>query len=1080
MKTAIITKTSRLIRALLVTSLLFAGAAQAQTYTKTETISYYDNTTKWVVGQTAKVTCIAASPASTGCDGNSGNGSDVVSETTFDLITAMPLTTAAFGKPQSTMTYNVDGTLATVKDGLNKTTTLADWKRGIPQTITFADGKLQKAWVDDNGWISWVTSEVNSKTCYGYDAMGRLTSITYPSETSGGVCDTSRWAATNRSLVPVASIEYGIPAGHWRETTTTGNATKISYYDGLWRPLLTREYDAANVAGTERFSKRTYDFEGRATFASYPSNTSAPTTGVWTFYDALGRVTSSSQDSEQDLLTSWTTYNMGFTTTVTYPLGNSATTTYLTYDQPSTDLPLVITAQESATTTISRDTFGKPTALVRSGGGSNVTRSYAYNGYQELCRTIEPETGATLFGYDNAGNLTWSAAGVANAQACSALGTESAIAVRKVSRTYDLRNRLTNLAFPDGNGNQSLTYYDDGLTKQVTTANSGNSVTNAYTYNNRRLLTGESMVPDTLQLGWAMGYGYNSLGQVITETSPGSVSVNYSVNALGQTTLVSASADGSAATSVASNASYYPNGGLKQFTYGNGIVHTMTQNARQLPSRSTDGTVLDLSMAFDKNGNVISVTDYINAGVNNQSKSMVYDNLDRLTSATSPMFGTASYTYDTLDNLKRVSVTGGNRVRDHTYVYNANNVLTNVQETSNGTSVIGLTYDAQGNLANKNGVTTTFDFGNRLRSTAGVTYRYDAQGRRVRLDNAGGSLKYSFYSQDGRLVWQRDEPASKRISNLYLAGSVVAELSRPIGSGTVTLSYYHTDALGSPIAKTNASGSVLEKTKFEPYGLMDRPNDDRVGFTGHVMDSASGLTYMQQRYYDPQIGRFLSVDPVTADTAGGTNFNRYWYANNNPYRFMDPDGREAKSDNSLCRTPGNPCTITKYGGYYSPEAKEARNNEAKAIAKWVGGPFFAATAHLADGENWSALFEAAMILPVARGLEVFKFAGEANTVAKRGITVLGHSPAYKELAGAIPSRSFQIPNWIWNRSPQLGWAANARFLDRVIARGDEVYLATNARKAAPGSIFARELQYMSARGGYTVTDDGWRLLPPIP
>lgn len=55
----------------------------------------------------------------------------------------------------------------------------------------------------------------------------------------------------------------------------------------------------------------------------------------------------------------------------------------------------------------------------------------------------------------------------------------------------------------------------------------------------------------------------------------------------------------------------------------------------------------------------------------------------------------------------------------------------------------------------------------------------------------------------------------------------------------------------------------------------------------------TGLTYMQQRYYDPQIGRFLSVDPVTAYEKPGQNFNRYWYANVNPYKFSDPDGRNA-------------------------------------------------------------------------------------------------------------------------------------------------------------------------------------------
>lgn len=57
------------------------------------------------------------------------------------------------------------------------------------------------------------------------------------------------------------------------------------------------------------------------------------------------------------------------------------------------------------------------------------------------------------------------------------------------------------------------------------------------------------------------------------------------------------------------------------------------------------------------------------------------------------------------------------------------------------------------------------------------------------------------------------------------------------------------------------------------------------------MDAASGLTYMQQRYYDPQIGRFLSVDPVTAYSNPVGAFNRYWYASNNPYKFVDPDGR---------------------------------------------------------------------------------------------------------------------------------------------------------------------------------------------
>jgi len=62
-------------------------------------------------------------------------------------------------------------------------------------------------------------------------------------------------------------------------------------------------------------------------------------------------------------------------------------------------------------------------------------------------------------------------------------------------------------------------------------------------------------------------------------------------------------------------------------------------------------------------------------------------------------------------------------------------------------------------------------------------------------------------------------------------------------------------------------------------------------YTGHVTDTDTALVYMGARYYDPAIGRAISIDPEPVDPFTGGNFNRYWYANNNPYRFTDPDGR---------------------------------------------------------------------------------------------------------------------------------------------------------------------------------------------
>ena len=119
----------------------------------------------------------------------------------------------------------------------------------------------------------------------------------------------------------------------------------------------------------------------------------------------------------------------------------------------------------------------------------------------------------------------------------------------------------------------------------------------------------------------------------------------------------------------------------------------------------------------------------------------------------------------------------------------------------------------------------------------------------------------------------------------------VATVSPP-ATGTV-VTYIHTDGLGSPVARTDAAGAVISRTRYEPYGLAAGGATPTIGFTGHVNDAETGLVYMQQRYYDPVAGRFLSIDPVTTDADTGSSFNRYVYANNSPYRFTDPDGRNS-------------------------------------------------------------------------------------------------------------------------------------------------------------------------------------------
>ncbi|PNS09860.1 RHS Repeat [Lysobacter silvestris] len=545
-------------------------------YSRNDVTDYYDNTTHWVLGQVKRHYNVESGLA------------DVRNE--YDPYTDLPVQTYAFEKLKATMTYYTDGTLATSKDGNNNTTTFSNWKRGIPQTIQYADGTSISAAVDDNGWVRSLTDENGYVTGYGYDTMGRVAGIVYPNETN------LNYNTTTITFLQSTSAAYGLPAGHWEQITQTGNHKKVVYFDGLWRPVAEQEEDVGASSTTLHWLAKRYDSDEHLIFQSYPinpyvsgwKNFTDALAGINTTYDVLGRVTQVKQDSELGVLTTTTNYLTGFQVRTTNPRSYPTTTGYQVYDQPSYDQLAWSAQPENKDVTIARNYFGMPTSITQSDHANSavsVTRSYVYNANMELCKTIEPEVGSTVMSYDPAGNLAWSAAGGIYPSTTSCNTTEAYSSGRRADRSYDPRNHVLSLAFPDGRGNQSWTYTPDGLVNTSTVDNDGPSqgtVNQVYTYNHRRLLAGES----TSQPGWytmGIGYGYDQNGNLSTQQYPNNLTVSYSPNALGQATSV-ASTTGKI---YASGVSYYPNGGVSQFTYGNGIVHTMAQNARQLPSRST-------------------------------------------------------------------------------------------------------------------------------------------------------------------------------------------------------------------------------------------------------------------------------------------------------------------------------------------------------------------------------------------------------------------------------------------------------------------------------------------------------------
>jgi len=111
-------------------------------------------------------------------------------------------------------------------------------------------------------------------------------------------------------------------------------------------------------------------------------------------------------------------------------------------------------------------------------------------------------------------------------------------------------------------------------------------------------------------------------------------------------------------------------------------------------------------------------------------------------------------------------------------------------------------------------------------------------------------------------------------------------------SGT-SIDVYHTDRLGSVRALTDASGAITATYRTDEWGIstaITGSSSQPLGFTGEPRD-ATGLTFLRTRYYDPDLGRFMSRDMWPGIPGAPQTQNRYAYATNNPVTDADPNGR---------------------------------------------------------------------------------------------------------------------------------------------------------------------------------------------
>ncbi|WP_415772931.1 RHS repeat-associated core domain-containing protein [Pseudomonas sp. LB3P38] len=773
---------------------------------------------------------------------------------------------ASFSQMDTRYVWDDEGSVTVQNIDGSEEVYVHDDRARLVRKVELDGGEHLKAY-DDNGRLIAEQDPLGAVTEYRYDEVGRLVALIPPEDE------------------PTAyEYRHGFLHARFR-----GKA--------VWKYLRNAQGDITEATDPDgHVSHYHYDEKGLLLSIRYPDNSrqvfvwnglgqlleeTLPDGGQRRFsYDALGR-----QITRQDEYGAITQYQwdaVGRLIQTTLPTGASRAFSYNAYGK--------ITAERDELGRVTRYEYVDDLHLVSRRINPDGTQlKYRYDNAQLLLTEIENESGEKYF-------LDYTPNGL--------IRQETGFDGQRTAYTYDLNGQLLEKTELGEDGSWLVTAYQRDSAGRLLVKTLPDGIKVEYRYDSLgRLVSVDDGYDHPLEFeydqqdrlitehqGWGtLRYGYDACGQLNRLRLPDGSKLDYHHAKGGALTAIDLNGARLTTHQFAFGREQQRQQGqlLSEYAYddqGRLKAHAVSQQHQTLYRRD---------YAYSTNGNLDSIADTRHGQRNYQ-----YDPLNRLTRVRHTRDDAPeAFAHDPAGNLLMqdrpgAAIVKGNRLLmqgDRHYDYDAFGNLIRERRGTAQKLITEYRYDCQRRLV---GVTTP--------DGRSASYRYDAFGRRISKTVDGNTTEF---------FWKGDNLIAESSCEHYRSYVYEPGTFRPLamldgkGPRKACPFYYQLDHLGTPQELTDYSGEIVWSAKYNAYGKVTRlafgggeQLEQPLRFQGQYFDAESGLHYNRHRYYDPEVGRYLTPDPIKL--AGGPN--QYQYTPN-PTGWVDPLGLSGN-----CPSPNKP------------------------------------------------------------------------------------------------------------------------------------------------------------------------------